>query len=509
MVALPAAASAQGTGNRSSSAARAAQAAHAYRVAHEREILTEFVALLALRNVATDTADIRRNAQELVSMMERRGLSPRILEPGPSGGLPAVYGEWKVPGVTRTLIIYAHYDGQPTDSMKWRSGKPWTPALRTGPFDRGGVVRPLPAAGERSDSNWRLYARSASDDKGGVMAILAAIDALRAAKLTPTSNIKLFFEGEEEAGSSGLGDILSRNAQLLAADAWINVDGPVHQSGAKTVVFGVRGDMNVDLTVYGPNHPLHSGHYGNWAPNPAERLARLLASMKDENGRVLVAGWYDDVEPLGDAERQAMAAAPRYDDELRKQLGIARPDGGGKTLAELIAVPSLNINGIASAEVGSGARNVIPTSATAVLDLRLVRGNQVERQFQRLVEHVKRQGYEVLDHTPSDSELLAHPMVATMTLRGGGYVASRTRMDLPIARSIFTAVQATTTRPVVLVPTMGGSLPLSIITERLHMETLIVPIANFDNNQHAEDENIRLGNFWNGIESLAAVMGMQ
>ena len=272
------------------------------------------------------------------------------------------------------------------------------------------------------------------------------------------------------------------------------------------MVFGVRGDVNVDVTVYGAKRPLHSGHYGNWAPNPAMLLVRLLASMKDAAGRVTINGWYDGVEPLGAAEQHAIAEAPAYDDELRSQLGFARAEGNGKSLLELINQPSLNINGISSGDVGSLARNVIPTTATAVLDLRLVKGNDHRRQAQRLVNHIRQQGFYVIDHDPTDDERKQHPLIAKVTVRSGGYNAERTRMDLPIALAVVTAVQQTSTERIVRLPTAGGSLPLSIITDHLRTVTMTVPIANYDNNQHAENENIRLQNLWDGIETMAAVM---
>jgi acetylornithine deacetylase/succinyl-diaminopimelate desuccinylase-like protein len=275
------------------------------------------------------------------------------------------------------------------------------------------------------------------------------------------------------------------------------------------VVFGVRGDVNVDVTVYGAKRPLHSGHYGNWAPNPAMLLAHLLASMKDDAGRVLIAGWYDGVEPLGTAEQRAIAEAPAYDDELRSQLGFARAEGAGKSLLELINQPSLNINGMSSGDVGALARNVIPTTATAVLDLRLVKGNDHRRQVQLLVDHIRKQGFYVIDRDPNEDERKQHPLIAKVTTRSGGYNAERTRMDLPISMALTTAVQSTSARPIVRLPTAGGSLPLSIITDHLRTVTMTVPIANYDNNQHAENENIRLQNLWDGIETMAAVMTMK
>ena len=478
-----------------------------YRRANEHRILREFVEMLSLPNVASNREDIRRNAAHIVGMMNARGLSPRLLEAADAP--PAVFGEWRTPGATRTLVFYAHYDGQPTDPAKWTETHPWRPALRTAPHDAGGKLIPMPAEGEAINPEWRLYARSASDDKAGVMAILTAVDALRAKNIRPTVNLKFFFEGEEEAGSPNLAAIITRHRELLAADAWIICDGPVHQSGRKQVVFGVRGDTNVDVTVYGPRRPLHSGHYGNWAPNPAMTLARLISSMKDEQGRVTIAGWYDDVEPLGEAERRAIAEAPAYDEELKRQLGIARPEGAGRPLLELINEPSLNVNGISAAETGALSRNVIPTHATAALDLRLVRGNDHRRQVQKFVEHVRRQGFHVIERDPTDEERLKHPLIAKIVQRGGGYNAERTPMDLPVSRAVVEAVQTTTSEPVVLMPTLGGSLPLSIFREQIDAVTITVPIANYDNNQHAENENIRLHNLWDGIETMAALMTLK
>jgi acetylornithine deacetylase/succinyl-diaminopimelate desuccinylase-like protein len=479
-----------------------------YRRAHERQILDEFTRLLAIPNIASDRENIRKNAQFILEMMQRRGLNPQLLEGRTQDTPPAVYGEWKTPGVTHSIVLYAHYDGQPVDPKAWTASPPFQPTWRSAALEAGGQIVTLPATGE-INPEWRLYARAASDDKAGVMAILTAFDALRAQGIAPSLNIKFIFEGEEEAGSPHLGEIIDLHKDLLAADAWIICDGPVHQSGRKQVVFGVRGDQNVDVTVYGAKRPLHSGHYGNWAPNPAMLLARLLASMKDDAGRITISGWYDGVEPLGEAERRAIAEAPAYDDELRSQLGLARTEGGGKSLLELINQPSLNINGISSGDVGALARNVIPTTATAVLDLRLVKGNDHRQQVQRLIGHIRQQGFYVIDRDPRDDERKQHPLIAKVIARAGGYNAERTRMDLPISIAVITAVQSTSTEPIVRLPTAGGSLPLSIITEHLRTVTITVPIVNYDNNQHAENENLRLQNLWDGIETLAAVMSMK
>lgn len=482
---------------------------HEYRQNHEHQILDEFLKLLALPNVASDQENIRRNSALLVEMMQRRSLSPRLLESKDPQAPPAVFGEWRVPGATRTIILYAHYDGQPTDPRQWKDTLPWQPAMRSAPLEKGGTVIPLPEPSKPINPDWRLYARSASDDKAGVMAILTAVDALRASNITPTSNLKFFFDGEEEAGSPHLAEIIQMNRSLLEADAWLICDGPVHQSGKKQVVFGVRGDTNVDVTVYGANRPLHSGHYGNWAPNPAILLSQLLASMKDGNGKVTIKGWYEDVEPLGAAEKEAIASAPAYDDELKRQLGLSSTENPGKSLMELINEPSLNINGMSSGDVAALARNVIPTTATAVLDLRLVKGNDCQRQIKKLVEHIRSQDFYVIDREPTDAERLRYPKIVTLTQRAGCYNAERTVMNLLISEAVIEAVQLSSTAPIVKLPTAGGSLPLSVITSNLKTVTITVPIANYDNNQHAENENIRLGNLWDGIETMAALMTMR
>ncbi len=479
-----------------------------FRQANEHRILQEYLRFLAIPNVASDIENIKRNAAFISEMLRQSGLEPKLLGTADKDVPPAVYAEWKQPGATRTILFYAHYDGQPTDPKQWQ-GNPWQPVLRSASLEAGGSLLTLPAPGEPINPEWRLYARSASDDKAGVMAILTAVRALRANGMAPSSNLKILFEGEEEAGSPNLGRIIEGHRDLLEADLWLMCDGPVHQSGRKQVVFGVRGDTNVDVTVYGALRPLHSGHYGNWAPNPAMTLTRLLASMKDATGRVLIEGWYSDAEPLGPAELKAIAEAPQYDGEIRAQLGLAKTDGDNRSLLQLIAEPSLNINGISSGDVGSLARNVIPTTATAVLDLRLVKGNDHLRQVERLINHIRQQGFFVIDREPTVDERRQHSKIAKVLMRPGGYNAERTRMDLPIARSVVAAVESTTNLPVVKLPTSGGSLPLSIITERVRTVTISVPIANYDNNQHAENENLRLQNLWDGIETMAALMTMK
>jgi acetylornithine deacetylase/succinyl-diaminopimelate desuccinylase-like protein len=469
-------------------------------------ILSEFTAFLSQPNVAKDSVTILKNTSFVMEMMNKRGIQKvQLLHASTTGAPPAVYGEVMVPGAKLTLIFYAHYDGQPVNASQWAKGLgPFQPKLYTASIEKNGINIPLPTDG-KYNNEWRIYARSAADDKGGVEAIIDAYDAIKNSRLHPTCNLKFFFEGEEETGSAHLNEILEKYSSLLQSDLWIICDSPIHQSGKKQIVYGVRGMTHLDLTIYGPKRPLHSGIYGNWAPNPALMLAKLLSSMKDENGRVTVKGFYDDVTPLGPSERKALEEAPSADELIKNEFGINEVEMQGKTLGEAINLPSLNINGILSGNVGKQATNQIPAFATAVIDLRLVIGNDWERQLQKVTDHIKAQGYYVTDREPTDEERTKYPKIIKV-IPGDGYNAQRTSMDLPIIKKVIAAVRTTTNDQVVLQPTMGGSLPLFLFEKYLNGKTIIVPIANYDNNQHSEDENIRLGNLFDGIETMASLM---
>jgi acetylornithine deacetylase/succinyl-diaminopimelate desuccinylase-like protein len=475
---------------------------------HQYALLKEYVEFLSLPNTVNDTASLRVNANFIVAMMKKRGISnARLLSGKSPNAIPAVFGEIKVPNATTTIVFYAHYDGQPVNPDKWAEGlSPFTPQLMTAPLDKGGKMIDFPKENEPLSMDARLYGRASSDDKAGVFSIITAYDALRESGISPTVNVKFFFEGEEEKGSTHLNEILENHKEVLKSDLWIIADGPLHASGRKQIVFGVRGDINLNMTIYGAKRPLHSGNYGNWAPNPAWKLTRLLATMKDDNGRVLVDGFYDDVTPLSKIEREALAAIPDPAAMMQKELAFAQSESTERTYLESITtLPTLNINGIVSANVGKLAANIIPTMATVTLDLRLVKGNDLDKQAQKVINHVKKQGYEVFDREPTDEERLKFPNIATIRL-GHGYNAQRTSMDLPIAQKVIKAVQNSTKEKVILMPSAGGSLPLFLFEQILKTPPLTVPVVNYDNNQHGENENLRIGCLFDGIETMAAIM---
>ncbi|HKG96015.1 MAG TPA: M20/M25/M40 family metallo-hydrolase [Gemmatimonadaceae bacterium] len=474
----------------------------AYRQTHEHEILRELVELLAIPNLASDSVNIRRNADALVALLTRRGVSARRLES--PGSPPAVYGELRTPGATRTVVFYAHYDGQPVDRSAWRSD-PWTPVLRTGPLGPTARDLPMPAVGAPIDPEWRIFARSASDDKSPIVAMLAALDALRASRMLPSVNLKFFFEGEEEAGSEHITQMLTAHRDLLAADAWIFCDGPVDPSGRLQVVFGARGVMGLELIVYGATRALHSGHYGNWAPNPAALLANLLAGMRDPDGRILIANFYDDVRPPGEAERALLARLPSNDAAERAALGLAHTEAGDAPRMERILLPALNVRGIQAGATGASAANAVPVEARASIDFRLV-PNQTPERVRSLVEaHLRAQGY-YLTSAPPDSAARARYARIALVRWEQGYPGVRTAVDLPVSRAVMRVVEETSGRPPLALPSLGGSLPLFGFRDVLGVPLITMPIVNADNSQHGPNENLRLQNLWDGMEVFAGLM---
>jgi acetylornithine deacetylase/succinyl-diaminopimelate desuccinylase-like protein len=487
---------------RAEGGARARAAARAYREHNEAAIINEFAMLLAIPNLASDSANIRRNADLLVQMLERRGFRNTRLLTVP-GGPPAVYGELPSPGATRTLVLYAHYDGQPLDPKQWAS-PPWSPVLLDRPREKGGTPIPLLPA-MRIDPEARIYARSAGDDKASIIAMLAAIDAMRDQHLEQSVNLKVFFEGEEEAGSGHLRQILEAFAPTLTGDAWLFCDGPVHPSGRQELVFGQRGVTGFELTVYGPTRPLHSGHYGNWAPNPAALIANLIASMRDDDGRIKIAGYYEDVRPISPAERKAIAALPAYDETLRHTLGLARTEANDANLAERIMLPALNVRGIRVGGVRETGSNTIASEAYASFDLRLV-PNQTPERVQPLVEeHIRRQGYFVTHDSATMTVRLAHPRVARVEWESG-YPPSRAPLDGPFGRAVLATLNDGAPQPLLALPTSGGSGPAYLFEQVLRVPMISLPIANYDDNQHAANENLRIQNLWDGIETYVALL---
>jgi acetylornithine deacetylase/succinyl-diaminopimelate desuccinylase-like protein len=455
--------------------------------AHRQEMVGELLELLAIPNVAADKPNIRRNAEHLRGMLAKRGFTPEILE---TAGNPLVFGTLTVPGATRTVLFYCHYDGQPVDTSKWNQPDPFTPVVR----------------GEGAEA--RIYARSASDDKAPIVALLTAIDVLKRAALTPTSNVKIILDGEEEASSPSLVPAIGQYRDKLKADLMVILDGPGHSSGRPTVAYGARGIATVDLTVYGPKSGVHSGNYGNWIPNPAMRLASLIASMKDDNGRVTVHGYYDAVAPLTAEERAMLDAVPEDSDRMLHAFGVAAPEAAFPKLQYALQYPTLNVRGLVSSFVGAGARTIIPDRATAALDLRLVKETPPDDLVAKLRAHVEKQGYHLVEADPDDAIRARYSKLARLAVVGRTTEAFRTPASDPQARAVVGALTRTFGQPPVQLRTLGGTVPIAPFIEMLGFPALVVPTVNFDNNQHEENENLRLGTFLDSIAIMAAMLRM-
>jgi acetylornithine deacetylase/succinyl-diaminopimelate desuccinylase-like protein len=473
----------------------------AYRVAHERQILGEFMAFLALPNVATNVPDVDRNAAYLEGALRARGFATQLLRASP-GTPAAVFAQVNTPGATRTVLYYAHYDGQPVSQKGWIT-EPFAPTLRTALPDSQPVGWPQGSAA--LDDNWRLFARSAGDDKASIQALLSAVDALRSAKRRFSVNVKLLYEGEEEQGSPHFAQLVAANAALLKCDLLIMGDGPMHQSGRQMINFGNRGFAGLTLTVYGPLQPLHDGHYGSWVPNPAVMMAGLIMSLRDDEGRILIPHFYDDVAPVSAADRAALAAMPPVEADLRHAFGLGRNIGTAR-LADGYLAPTLNVRALHAGDEGPNAANAIATEAQASLDFRLAPGETPARVRELTEAYLTSQGWFIVRDTPDADTRRAHPRVVQVQWDAGGALATKTALDLPASRAVAQAIGRTVGYPVIELPIVGASSGMADIVAVLKVPMVGVSIANYDDNQHTRNENLRLGNLWDGIEVYAGLL---
>jgi acetylornithine deacetylase/succinyl-diaminopimelate desuccinylase-like protein len=475
--------------------------ARAYISEHRVEILKEYFEFLRIPNVASDESNIRRNAEFLLKALQNRGVEARLLEV--KGAPPVVFGEIPSATAKETVAFYAHYDGQPVDRSGWRTD-PWDPVLADRTWEGGGRELRLDSLPEGADREWRMYARSSSDDKAPIMAILSALDVLESSGLRPAAHLKFLFEGEEEAGSPRLPEILDTYGSVLDADAWILCDGPVHQSGRNLVYFGARGILGLEMTLYGPRRPLHSGHYGNWAPNPSVLASHLISGLRDTDGHVLIPGFYDDVRPLSSGEKKALSEIPRVDEDVLRELGLAWSEGPEESLVERIMHPAVNIRGILAGNVEAKARNAIPTEAKISIDIRLVPDQDPSLIRAGVESHLRKQGYFIVPAPPDQETRLTNPRIVKLEWETG-YPSARTDMNLPFCRSFIQIMERTLGESLIRMPSAGGSIPLYLFKTAERTPVILLPVVNYDNNQHGANENLRLENLWRAIELFAGL----
>jgi acetylornithine deacetylase/succinyl-diaminopimelate desuccinylase-like protein len=470
-----------------------------------KQSLNEFIDFLSIPNDANIPEQLEPNIQWVSKAFKDRGFT---IERLPTKAIDLVLATYNANKASKTILIYVQVDGQPVDPTKWDQATPFTPTLKEKLADGSFKTIPTNKLKGKIDPEWRIFARSASDAKGPINMFLAAWDAMKAAGETPTYNIKVIMDCEEELGSPNLPEAVKMHRSKLAADWLVILDGPMHASNRPTLVFGARGIATMRITTYGPKEPVHSGHYGNFVPNPALRLSQLLGSMKDMGGRVIIPGYYDNVDYDEDAKKVMGDGQPKKKEikGVFDKLGIAEYDQVGNSLEEAIMYPSLNIRGMASGWVGSKVRTIIPAYAVANLDLRLVKGSKPERLIGLIEDHIRKQGFHIIDtNEPTDEDRQKYGRLAS-TAHKIAYGAFRTKMNSEIGNWLTGALQRAHGSEPIKIRSHGGSIPISPFINILDVPAVIVPLVNPDNNQHSPNENVRLFNYFQGVKTCLGIL---
>ena len=383
-----------------------------------------------------------------------------------AGGQPAVYGEWLGAPGRPTFLVYGHYDVQPPDPLdKWIT-PPFEPTIRDG----------------------RLYGRGVSDDKAPSMIALETMGAFLAAEGRLPVNVKIFFEGEEETGSASLAALCRENRALLSADAAISADGARWRPDLPTITISSRGNSGFEFTVTTGVKDLHSGRYGGAVPNALHVIADLVSSLRDAEGRIAVAGYYEGVLQPGLEERRALAEIPFDEARFYAELETAPcGEAGYTTLERLWVRPTLEVNGLWGGYTGPGGKTVIPNEARAKITTRLVPGQDPDRVRQRVVDHL-------VAHCPPGAGI-------SFEVNRGGSAAYEVPADHPLLAASEEALGATAgTRP--LRVRMGATLPMTEIFKReLGIDTVMFSFSTSDEDYHAPNEFFRLGSLDEGLAS--------
>ena len=460
---------------------------------HIRHTIDEIRDFVKIPNDALDDANINRNITWLTKKFNERGFNTTVL---PTTGQPLFFAALPMSDEKPTLLFYMHFDGQSVDPTKWNQSNPYEVVLRA-PGETGWEDRQFDELKDSIPSEWRLFGRSTADDKGPIVMFLNTIDLIKKKEQELPYNVKVILDGEEEKGSNPLAKAVKDYRELLQANYLIINDGPVHTSGLPTVIYGCRGITSLTLTAYGPIKPQHSGHYGNYAPNPALELSRLLSSMKDADGKVIIPGYYDGIS-LDEETLNILKSVPDDNAKINRMLEINQPEGVGAFYQESLQYPSLNIRGMSSGWVGEEARTIIPATATAELDLRLVPESDGTRLKKLVRDHIAKAGYYVTDREPDSEMRKQHSRIIQVSERGVTD-AFRTSLKDPFGNYLVRLMSDSFNEQVVQIRIMGGTVPIAPFINELQIPAFILPLVNPDNNQHSPDENLRIGQIDYGI----------
>lgn len=431
----------------------------------EHVFVTRLIDYLRRPSISAYGEGIDEVAAYIADVMHRMGLATRVM---PTSGWPMVLGQFTARPGALTVLLYGHYDVQPPDPLEEWITPPFEPTIRDG----------------------RLYARGVGDNKGQHFAQLLALEALLACRGTLPCNVKVLLEGEEETGSPHMPEFMRLHHDELQADLVIISDGPVHDNGQSIISFGVRGMLTFELCARGANQDLHSGNWGGVVPNPLWTLVHLLATMKNERGEITIDGFYDNVQPLTQLEREVLAKLPIDIEQVKHTLDLPRLDQPQERgyFERLAAWPTLTINGIHGGYSGPGSKTVLPHEAVAKCDIRLVEAQTAEDILAKVKAHVQRYAPEVNVRSLDETD------------------PAKTPLDSPFTEPLRQAITAAQGQDPLLVPAMGGTLPNDVFTKTLGIPIFGVPYANADQANHAPNENLEVARFLQGIKTSAALL---
>ncbi|WP_047415919.1 M20/M25/M40 family metallo-hydrolase [Cellulophaga sp. Hel_I_12] len=460
----------------------------------------EYISFLEIPNDGHYPDQIESNLQACKTLFTDLGFETKTFI---NKGIPVLFAEKKYHKKAKTVLFYLQIDGQPVDSAAWDQPSPFKPVLKE---KQNGEWKIIDITTLKTDyhPDWRIFARSSSDSKGPAMSLISALQILQKKAIKPAFNVKVIMDFQEEMGSPTLPQAVRDNKEVLAADMLFIMDGTRHVSNLPTLTYGARGIATAQLKTFGSYAPLHSGQYGNFAPNPVFETARLIAGLKDENGRVTLPGFYDGIS-LSEKDKEEINKVPESKESILVRIGTSKADAVGDTYQEALQYPSLNIRGLNAAWVGDEVRTIIPSEVITEIDMRLVPESDGTKLMESLKKYISDSGYYLVDAIPTAEERKLHPKLASFTYKLGSK-PFRTAMDSPIGHFLNKAMEKVFGEQRVNMRTTGGSQPMSPFITTLDIPAVSIRIPNPDNNIHAPNENLRIGNFLEGIITCLAIL---
>ena len=469
------------------------------------ESIESFKEFLSIKNDANFKNEMKPLIEWGINNFKKYGFEVERLE---TPELPLLLASKVISEDLNTLLVYLQFDGQPVDNSKWDQENPYKAVLKEKIDNEYRIIDWSRLDNITFDDikkeDLRIFARSASDAKGPVMMIINALEIMKRNNIELEYNLKVIMDFEEEISSPNLADAVKKYSSKLKSDALLIFDGPKHPSNLPTLTFGARGISDITLITYGPIVPQHSGHFGNYAPNPVFRMSEILSSMKDPNGRVTIPGFYDGIE-LDEKTLKILAEVPDDEKKMMNDMQFKKPDNVGKNYQESIQYPSINVRGIESGWVREEVRTIVPSECIAEIDVRLVLESDPIRLHNLIKSHIQELGYYVIDRRPTKDERLKHNKIVTF-VSSFDYDAFRTDIESEIGKWLVKSLKKTFGIEPVKKRTSGGSVPISPFVNTLGIPAVTVPTVNQDNNQHSPNENIKIENYITGIETYLGIL---